>query len=108
MTSPIRLGFMLGDGIGPEVTPAARRVVDAALQTTGAAPIEWVELPMGLAAIEEFGSPMPQSNVDTLETCDGWLLGPFDNGSYPASWKAKGERVPGATLRHHFDLYANI
>jgi len=108
MTSPIRLGFMLGDGIGPEVTPAARRVVDAALHATGAAAVEWVDLPMGLAAIEEFGSPMPQSNVDTLEHCDGWLLGPFDNGSYPASWKATGERVPGATLRHHFDLYANI
>jgi 3-isopropylmalate dehydrogenase len=108
MTTSIRLGCMLGDGIGPEIVPVAREIVDAAVAAAGGLPVDWVDLPMGLPAIEQFGSPMPKSTVDALEKTDGWLLGPFDNGSYPASWKAKGERVPGATLRKHFDLYANI
>ena len=37
-----------GDGIGPEVTRAARRVIEAA-----GLPVEWVELPAGAAAIEQ-------------------------------------------------------
>ena len=108
MKSNVRLGCMLGDGIGPEVVPAARRTVDAALAVAGASAIDWVDLPMGLSAIEKFGSPMPSNNIEVLTGCDGWLLGPFDNTSYPESWRAKRERVPGGALRHHFDLYANI
>ena len=108
MTPSIRIGYMLGDGIGPEIVPVAREIIDAALAVSGATPLQWVDLPMGLPAIEQYGSPMPPSTVEALETTEGWILGPFDNGSYPASWKAKGERVPGATLRKHFDLYANI
>ena len=108
MNKNVRLGCMLGDGIGPEIVPTARKIVDAAIAIAGASPIDWVDLPMGLTAIHEFGSPMPANNIEVLTGCDGWLLGPFDNASYPDSWKAKRERVPGGSLRHHFDLYANI
>ena len=100
-----RLGRLEGDGIGPEIVPVAVRVADAALAAAGAA-VEWVPLPIGLAAIESTGSPIPHETVAALETLDGWVLGPHDNASYPAEHRRSLN--PSGTLRKHFDLYANI
>ena len=44
-----------GDGIGPEVTAAMRRVVDA----TGVA-IEWELQEAGAAVMERYGTPLPE------------------------------------------------
>ena len=38
-----RLGVLLGDGIGPEITPASVSVVDAALAAVGGEAIDWVD-----------------------------------------------------------------
>ena len=108
MTRTYRLGCLLGDGIGPEIVPAARRVVDAALDAAGAAPVAWVDLPMGAAALAEHGAALPASTKAELERCDGWLAGPHDSESYPREWRASGEWVPGGELRHTFGLYANL
>jgi 3-isopropylmalate dehydrogenase len=108
MPRPYRLACMLGDGIGPEIVPAARRLVDAALLTSGASVPEWVELPMGAAAIAAHGRAVPTANFAVLADCDGWLAGPHDSQSYPADWHAGTERVPGAELRSRYDLFANI
>jgi 3-isopropylmalate dehydrogenase len=99
---------MLGDGIGPEIVPAARAVVDAALASAGAARVEWVDLPMGATAIAECGYAIPPRNFDALASCDGWLVGPHDSESYPRSWHDGPERVPSAELRGRFELFANI
>ena len=80
MTTAYRLGVLVGDGIGPEIAPASVSVVDAALAAAGAPPVEWVELPMGLAAIEEHGTALPPSTLDALAETDGWLLGPHRRG----------------------------
>jgi 3-isopropylmalate dehydrogenase len=104
----IRVACMLGDGIGPEIVPAARRVVDDALLAAGAQPFDWVDLPLGASAIAETGRAIPLEAYDELERCDGWLVGPHDSASYPRSWHEGPERVPGAELRVRYDLYANI
>jgi len=44
-----------GDGIGPEVTAAVRRILEAA-----GAPIEWVECRAGLAALERGQDVLPR------------------------------------------------
>jgi 3-isopropylmalate dehydrogenase len=108
MTRTYRLGCLLGDGIGPEIVPAARRVADAALAAAGAPPVEWVDLPMGATALAEHGAAVPASTKAALEQCDGWLAGPHDNESYPPSWRESGERAPGGELRHAFGLWANL
>ena len=46
----LRLGVLEGDGIGPEIVPAAIAVADAALRRAGTA-VEWEPLPVGLTAI---------------------------------------------------------
>jgi 3-isopropylmalate dehydrogenase len=101
-----RLGVLLGDGIGPEIVPASVRVVDAALTAAGADPVEWQELPLGAAAIEEHGSAIPSTTLAALSGTDGWLLGPHDSVAYPEPFRS--QLNPSGTLRKHFDLYANI
>ena len=101
-----RLGVLDGDGIGPEIVPAAVQVLDAALAATGAEPVEWVPLPVGAAAIASHGSALPASTVETLDKLDGWLLGPHDSAAYPAEHRARLN--PSGFLRKHFDLFANI
>ncbi|MEU8223605.1 isocitrate/isopropylmalate dehydrogenase family protein [Kribbella sp. NPDC048915] len=100
-----RLGVLAGDGIGPEIVPAAVQVIDAALAATGAT-ADWVPLPVGAAAIETHGSALPDVTVEALATLDGWLLGPHDSASYPAEHRA--QLNPSGFLRKHFDLFANI
>ena len=60
-----------GDGIGPEVTQAAREVVAA----SGAA-VSWEVHNAGLAAGKEHGTPLPQSAVDSIRRNRLALKGP--------------------------------
>ncbi|MFP5370408.1 MAG: isocitrate/isopropylmalate family dehydrogenase, partial [Actinomycetes bacterium] len=102
----LHLGVLLGDGIGPEIVPAAVRVVDAALAAAGAEPVEWRELPLGASTIDEHGSAVPASTVAALAESDGWLLGPHDSAAYPEPFRS--QLNPSGALRKHFDLYANV
>jgi 3-isopropylmalate dehydrogenase len=100
-----RLGVLEGDGIGPEIVPAATAVVDAALARTASA-VEWVPLPIGWTAIREHGQHTPPSTVEALAELDGWLLGPHDSAAYPEPHRSGLN--PSGALRKHFDLFANI
>ena len=66
-----RITLIPGDGIGPEVTQAAREVVDA----SGAA-ITWEPASAGLAAGKEHGTPLPQSAIDSVRRNKIALKGP--------------------------------
>jgi 3-isopropylmalate dehydrogenase len=106
MTRTYRLGVLLGDGIGPEIVPSSVAIVDAALAAAGGDPVEWVELPLGRSAIDEFGAHTPATTLDALADLDAWLLGPHDSAAYPEPYKS--QLNPSGTIRKHFDLYANI
>ena len=97
----LRIGVLEGDGIGQEIVPAATRVIERTDLE-----VEFVDLPVGWDAYEECGSTVPESTVDALEACDGWLLGPVFAGEYPDDDLADGN--PSRTLRTEFDLYANV
>ncbi|GIP39052.1 3-isopropylmalate dehydrogenase [Paenibacillus sp. J31TS4] len=101
-----RIGVLYGDGIGPEIVQATVDVMTAAASRIGGVVFDWVELPMGLTAIQEYGDPIPEETKQMLASCDGWIMGPHDSASYPVEHKEK--RNPSGELRHHFDLYANI
>lgn len=104
--TPRRLGLLLGDGIGPEIVPAARLCVDAAIAASGAPAVEWAEFPLGADAIRTHGTPVPDETLAGLDTVDAWLLGPHDSVSYPEPHRSRLN--PSGTLRKHFDLFANI
>lgn len=97
----LRLGVLDGDGIGPEVVPVARRVIEAT-----DLPVEFVDLPVGWTGYRDHGSTVPDRTRDGLEACDGWLLGPVLVGEYPEDDPA--DQNPSGTLRTAFDLYSNV
>ena len=102
----VRIGSMVGDGIGHEIVPATMRVVDAAVQATHGPHVDWVMLPLGRDAIESHGSPIPASTLAELDTLNGWVLGPHDSASYPEEFRQ--QLTPGGTVRKTFGLFANI
>ena len=101
-----RLGVLTGDGIGPEISDATVRILEAVQARDARLRFEWVPLPIGWEAIRATGSATPESTVAALEKCDAWIMGPHDSASYPAAEREK--RNPSGELRHRFDLYANI
>ncbi len=60
-----------GDGIGPEVTAAVKRVLSAA-----AAPVEWIERQAGIAALDAGRDLMPDETVEEIRRCGVALKGP--------------------------------
>ncbi|KPJ99062.1 MAG: isocitrate/isopropylmalate dehydrogenase family protein [Gemmatimonadota bacterium] len=92
-----RVTLIPGDGIGPEITEAVLRVLDA----VGAA-IEWDEQLAGVAALERTGSPLPEATVESFRRSGVALKGPLTT---PVG---TGFRSVNVALRREFDLYANV
>ena len=86
-----------GDGIGPEVAEAARRVVDAS-----GAGIEWHVHPAGEAQMAVSGTPLPEETLDAVRNDHVALKGPITT---PVG---SGFRSVNVALRKEFDLYANV
>jgi isocitrate dehydrogenase (NAD+) len=93
---PYRIVLIPGDGIGPEVTAAARRVVDA----TGL-DIKWEEHLAGQAALDAAGTPLPEETLAAVRSADATLKGPT------ATPSGTGFRSVNVELRQKLQLYAN-
>ena len=92
-----RVSLLKGDGIGPEVTSATCRVLDAA-----GAPIDWEEAPAGAKAVETYGVPMPQQTIDAIKRNRLGLKGPL------MTPQGKGFRSANVTLRQKLNLYVGL
>ncbi len=90
------VALIAGDGIGPEVTSAAKRVVEAA-----GVPIEWLECAAGQQALERHGVPLPPATLETIRQTKVALKGPL------ATAIGKGFRSVNVELRQKLDLFAN-
>src|SRR5205809_2234679 len=87
-----------GDGIGPEVTAAARRVIEAAGLS-----VDWIELPAGAVAIEKgFEDVLPQQTVAAIRSHKVALKGPVTT---PVG---KGFKSVNVQLRQKLNLYAAV
>jgi isocitrate dehydrogenase (NAD+) len=86
-----------GDGIGPEVSHAARRAVDA----TGVA-IDWEIAELNAALILKTGQSLPESVLDSLNRTRVGLKGPV------ATPIGGGFASVNVALRKRLDLYANV
>ncbi len=86
-----------GDGIGPEITKATLRVLEA----TGLA-FQWDEQVAGVTAIEVTGSPLPDATVESVRRHRIALKGPLTT---PVG---TGFRSVNVALRKEFALYANV
>jgi isocitrate dehydrogenase (NAD+) len=87
-----------GDGIGPEVTGATRRVLEAA-----GLDVQWVELPAGATAIEQgYADVLPAETLAAIRSHKVALKGPVTT---PVG---KGFRSVNVQLRQALDLYAAV
>ena len=86
-----------GDGIGPEVTSAARRLLEAA-----GAEIEWEEVVAGATAVEKYGMPLPDEVLESIRRNKVALKGPITT---PVG---EGFTSVNVTLRKQLNLYANV
>jgi len=100
----LSLGVLDGDDIGHEIVPASVELAQAAADLAGLA-IDWHQVPIGAAALKSHGHTMPEGTLETLETLDGWILGPIGHRDYP---KVPEAINPHPILRKHFDLFANV
>jgi len=86
-----------GDGIGPEISAAARGVLEA----TGVV-IEWDEQSAGEITLASEGNPLPDRVIDSVRRTRVALKGPITT---PVG---KGFRSVNVALRQALTLYANV
>ena len=70
----LRLTVLAGDGIGPEVTAAALRVLEAALRSVGIDLITTQHL-IGGVALDQAGDPLPEASLKSARAADAVFLG---------------------------------
>jgi isocitrate dehydrogenase (NAD+) len=92
-----RVTLIPGDGIGPEVSEAARRVIEA----TGL-PIEWDVREAGMTALESQGDLLPEATLESLRRNKVGLKGPMTTPI------GSGFRSVNVGLRQALGLYANL
>jgi len=93
-----RVSLLPGDGIGPEVTDATLKVLEA----TGVK-FDWVRHEyLGAAAVEKYGIPLPDHVIESIRETGIALKGPVTT---PVG---KGFKSVNVQLRQKLDLYANV
>lgn len=103
-TNETSTGLIPGDGIGKEVIPAGRRILEALPSSLGLK-FEFVDLQAGFETFEKTGVALPDKTVEVLKKeCDGALFGAVSSPSKAV----KGYSSPIVALRKRLDLYANV
>jgi len=92
-----RVTLIPGDGVGPEVSEATRRVLDA----TGVE-FEWDVQDAGLGVMDKYGTPMPDHVLESIRRNKVAIKGPLTTPI------GKGIRSVNVALRKELDLYALV
>ncbi|MEP6788010.1 MAG: isocitrate dehydrogenase (NAD(+)) [Acidobacteriota bacterium] len=92
-----KITLIPGDGIGPEITAATVRVIEA----TGV-DIEWETQILGAQALEKYGETLPEASIEAMRRNKVALKGPIMTPI------GKGFTSVNVGLRRALDLYANV
>jgi isocitrate dehydrogenase (NAD+) len=92
-----KITLIPGDGIGPEVTGAVVRIIEAS-----GVEIEWENFVAGAEALSRYGDPLPEPVLESIKRNGIALKGPLTT---PV---AKGFASINVRLRKTLDLYANL
>ncbi len=102
-----RIAVIAGDGIGPEVTAQATRVLEA-IARQFRHELELIAAPFGGVAIDQCGDPLPQPTLDLCLASDAVLLGAIGGPKWSAP-DAKIRPEQGLLrLRREMGVYANL
>jgi isocitrate dehydrogenase (NAD+) len=92
-----RITLIPGDGTGPELTDAMRRVIEA----TGVS-IEWEVQEAGADVMDKYGTPLPEQVLESIRRNKVGIKGPITT---PVG---SGFRSVNVAIRKLLDLYANL
>ena len=102
----LKIAILAGDGIGPEETREAVKLLTAALGPANA--LELIEAPIGQAGVEAAGDPLPAPTLEIAREADAILFGA---AGVPGDETIPYMMRPGASLlrlRKDLELFANF
>ncbi len=103
-----KIAVLAGDGIGPEVMRVALSVLKKTVAKSGVE-FSFTEAPVGGAALDLTGKPLPEETLKLCEASDAILFGSVGGPKWetlpPDLQPERGALLP---LRKHFDLFANL
>jgi 3-isopropylmalate dehydrogenase len=102
----VKIALLPGDGIGPEILREAVRLLDA-LRSDGLK-IETEEAPVGGAAYDAAGDPLPPSTLALAKSADAVLFGAVGGPQYDALPRDKRPEKAILGLRKECDFFANL
>ena len=93
--------YIIGDGIGRDITPVALKVFDVAVEKVynGQRKIEWLKIIAGEEALEKKGEPLPKETIETIKEYIVAIKGPLTT---PVGG---GYRSLNVTMRQTLDLF---
>ena len=102
-----KIALLGGDGIGQEVTPEARKVLETVGRASGAS-FEFETALVGGSAIDAAGDPLPPSTLALCERSDAILFGAVGGPKWDALPQEKRPERGLLGLRKELDLFANL
>ena len=102
-----KIALLGGDGIGQEVTPEARRVLEVVGKATGVS-FEFEQALIGGAAIDATGEPLPPSTLRLCEESDAILFGAVGGPKWDHLPQEQKPERGLLGLRKELDLFANL
>jgi 3-isopropylmalate dehydrogenase len=99
----VKIAVLPGDGIGPEITAQAVRVLDA----LGLGIVMQTAL-VGGAGVDAVGDPLPAETLALCEASDAILFGAVGGPKYDTLPRPQRPEQGLLRLRKHFDLFANL
>ena len=100
----LKIGLIPGDGIGREVIPAGKALLEKLLKKNNVN-FEFVNIDAGFDHFKATGSALPESSVQILQKeCQGALFGAVSSPSH----KVEGYSSPIVALRKKLGLYSNV
>ncbi len=96
--------LMEGDGIGPDITSATRRVLDAAVEKAygGKRKIVWFDIYAGDKAFDKYGEPLPEDTINAIQYYHVALKGPLTTPI------GGGYRSLNVAMRQRMELYSCV
>ena len=105
--SSYRITLLAGDGIGPEITAVARQLLEVVAQQNQFS-LSFDPQPVGGAAIDATGEPLPASTLSACRGADAVLLAAIGGPQYDNLPRAKRPESGLLALRSGMELFANL
>jgi len=102
-----KIAILPGDGIGPEIIAEAVRVLEA-LQDTQGLSVELEHAPVGGAAYDAHGHPLPESTLAVVRDADAILLGSVGGPQWEALERPLRPEQGLLGLRAQLSLFSNL